>query len=163
MAQRQVLHDRTAQVATGQHDPIEAELVMGEGVHVVDVGGHVVEAVGTDIAVAEAPQVGHHHVEAGGRQRCDDAPEDPLRLGPAVHADERHTADALTHVGLPEAAPLGVVHHEASRVDVSLDGHGSDRRLPQWIPKSSAATATRSSTGSPPTSTTWSGDRSPAP
>ena len=105
VAEGEVLHHRPAEVAADQHDPVEAELVVDEGVHVADVGGDVVEAVGTDVAVAEAAQVGHDDVEAGRRQWLDHPPEDPLRLGPAVDADERHAARALAHVRLPEPAP----------------------------------------------------------
>src|SRR4051794_31114957 len=153
MAQREVLHDGAAQVATDEHDPVEAQLVVHEGVDVTNVGGDVVEAVGSDVAVAEAAQVRYDHVEAGGRQRLDHAPEDPLRLRPAVHAHERHAAGALPHVGLAEAPPGGVVHGEALRIDVGLSGHGPERTLRPWIPKSSAVTVTPWWTGSPITST----------
>ena len=68
-----------------QHDPVVAEVVVDERVEVAAVGGHVVEAVRADVAVAEAAQVGDDHLEAGGGERLDDLPEDAL-ASPASRA-----------------------------------------------------------------------------
>ena len=57
----------------------------------------VVEAVGGEVGVAEAAEVGGDHLEARGGERRDVAPPDALRLGVAVHEQERHAADALAH------------------------------------------------------------------
>src|SRR4029077_1253746 len=121
---------RPTEVAAHQHDPVQAELVVNEGVHVAYVCGHVVEAVGTDVAVAETAQVRYDDVEAGRRQWLDHPPEDPLRLGPAVDADERPPARSLAHVRLPEPAPRRVVHGEALRIDVGGGGHGPETYAP---------------------------------
>ncbi len=67
-------------------------------------GHDVVEAVGTDAAVPEAAQVRRDDFEAGLGEWSDDAPEDALRLRPAVHAHERHPAGPLVDEGLREAA-----------------------------------------------------------
>ena len=75
---------------------------MHQRVQVAAVAGDVVEAVGAELAVAEAAQVGHDHLEPGGGQRLDHLPEHPLGLRPAVHAQQRHAAHALAHVRLGE-------------------------------------------------------------
>ena len=88
-----------------------------------DVRGDVVEPVRADVAVAEAAQVGDDHVEAGGGQRLDHPPADPLRLRPAVHQQQRHAPLPGADVGLREAAAVEAVDLEPRRVDVGLGGH----------------------------------------
>ena len=68
MPQREVLHHGAAEVAADQHHLVVAEVVVHEGVEVVAVRGHVVEAVRPQLALPEAPQVRDDHLEAGGRQ-----------------------------------------------------------------------------------------------
>jgi hypothetical protein len=82
-------------------------VVVHQGVDVAGVGGDVAERVvgRTDVAVAEAPQVGHDHLEAGVEQRLEDPGEDALRLRPAVHEHDRTaTADPRVPVRLGEPA-----------------------------------------------------------
>ncbi len=62
-AEAQVLHDRTAQVATGGDARRVAEDVVDERVAVAGVRGEVVEAVGSEPRVAEAAEVRHDHLE----------------------------------------------------------------------------------------------------
>ena len=101
--QGQVLDHRAAEVAAAQHDPLVAEALGDQRVEVAAVGGDVVEPVRPDLAVAEAAEVGDDHLEAGGGQRRDHPPEDPLGLRPAVDEQQRHAPDPLAHVGLLEA------------------------------------------------------------
>ena len=60
-----------AEVATAQHDALVAEAIGDQGVQVPAVGRDVVEPVGRDLAVAEAAEVRHDDLEAGGGQRLD--------------------------------------------------------------------------------------------
>ena len=66
-----------------------AELLVHERVQVHGEGGDVVEVVGREVAVAEAAEVGHDDLEAGGGERFDVAPPDALGLGLAVDEQQR--------------------------------------------------------------------------
>ena len=102
-AQRQILHDGPTEITAAEHDSIEAEVIVHEHVKVATVCGYVVEAWG-DVAVAEPPEVGDDDVEARFGERRDDLPVDALGLRPTVDEEQRHSAHALAHVGLPEAS-----------------------------------------------------------
>ena len=99
--------------------PLVAEVVVHEGVEVAAVRGHVVEAVGADVAVAEAAQVGDDHLEAGGGERLDHPPVDALGLGPAVDAAAaaRPPMPSRTYACWNPRGGRGV-DREAARVDV---------------------------------------------
>jgi hypothetical protein len=97
-------------------------------VQVARVRGEIVEAVGREPRIAEAPQVRHDHLEAGVGERADVAPPDPLGLGPSVHQQQRVAADALAYVGeLDAIAHLGALGRE--RVG-SRRGHASSGPYP---------------------------------
>ena len=106
-----------------------------QGVEVAAVGGDVAVPVGrAGLAVAEAPQVGHDHLEAGGDERLDDPPPDALGLGPAVDEQEgAGAADPLVHVGLFEATRRRRLHREAAGVDVGVDRAHQARLKVFWI------------------------------
>src|SRR5262245_23322965 len=135
MPQRQVLDHRAAEVAAEQHDPVVTEHVVHERIQIEGVAGDVVKAVRTELAVAETSQVRHDHLEAGLGQRGDDLPEDPLGLGPAVDAHERHTAHAFPHEGLGEASGIGVLDSEPGRVDVAGGAHEAAPYAPPMTPE----------------------------
>ena len=71
---------------------------MHERVQIARVRGRVVEAVGRQVGIAEAAQIGDDHLEAGGGEGLDVALPDALRLRPAVHQEQRHAAAALAPV-----------------------------------------------------------------
>ena len=125
-AQRQILDDRAAEVAAAEHHPLVAQALGHERVEVAAVGGHVVEAVGPDLAVAEAAEVRDDDLEAGRGQRLDHAPPDPLGLRPPVDEEERHAARAFAHERLLEAPAAEAVHREPLRIDVGV-GHRAAR------------------------------------
>src|SRR4051794_12051168 len=80
------------------------------------------EAVGRDVGLAEAPQVGDDDLEAELGERLDHLPPDALALRPAVHEHERTgAAGVLVDVGLREPAAGTGVRGESVRGDV---GHG---------------------------------------
>jgi hypothetical protein len=87
-----------------------AEHVVHQRVQVARVGGEVVEPVRRQPRVAEAPQVGHDHLEAGSGQRLDVARPDALGLGPPVDEQQREAAGTGPPVGqLDPGANLGTL------------------------------------------------------
>ena len=75
-----------------------AQDVVDQRVQIARVRGGVVEAVGRQVGIAEAAQIGDDHLEAAGGERLDVALPDALRLRPAVHQEQRHAAAALAPV-----------------------------------------------------------------
>ena len=129
-AQRQVLDHAAADISSGGRAALVAEDVADERVQVARVRGEVVEAVGRESRVAEPAQVGHYHLEASLRQGPDVAPPDALRLGPAVHEQQRVAADALAYVGQLDAlANLSVLNRERAGAGAGAHArHATPRR-----------------------------------
>ena len=71
-------------------------------------------------ALAEAAQIGHDDLEAGGGKGFDHLPEHALALGPTVHAEQRHAAHPFAQERLREATRRRGVHEEAAGVDVRV-------------------------------------------
>ena len=95
-----------------------AELVVHQGMQIAAGGGDVGEAVRGHVALAEPPQIGGDDLEAGRGQRFDDPPPDAFGLGPAVHEQERHAADAFADVRLPKPSHLAPLRGEPLGVEV---------------------------------------------
>ena len=107
-----------AKVAANQHHPFMAEMIVHQRVQIAGVARHIAETVGRHVAVAEAAEVGNDHLEPCSRQWRDHLPEDALRLGPTVHADERYASHSFPDVRLLEATGCSTMHREPLRVDV---------------------------------------------
>ena len=147
----EVLDHRAAEVTADEHRPLVAEVLEERG-QVQRVGDGVTEAVGADLGLAERPQVRADDLEPGGRQRRDDPPVEALGLGPAVHEQDRHAADAFVDVGLAEPPPVEPVRDEPRRIEVrrtrvagggvGRPGNDMGRTLPVGLcPTGSAPTA----------------------
>ena len=91
-SQCEILDHRSAEIAADEHRAVVTQVIVHECVQVARVRGHVVEAVGRDVGVAEATQVRNDDLEAGVGERLDHAPPDALRLGPAVDQQQRPRA-----------------------------------------------------------------------
>ena len=123
VTQGEVVQDDAAEVAANERAPVVPEHVVDERVQVERVRGHVVEAVGREVGVAVAAQVGRDDLEAGVGQRLDVAPPDALGLRVPVNEHDRRAAHALVHVGERHAvAHFGPLERE--RVRVGSLGHG---------------------------------------
>src|SRR5208283_1552751 len=96
---------------------------MHEGAEVTAVGRHIVEAVGSEFGIPEAPQIRRNHLKGSLRERPDVPPKDSLGLRPAVDEQERQATRALVHEGLLEAARSCTFDREAVRTQVVLLRH----------------------------------------
>src|SRR5262249_19496683 len=103
-AEPEVLHHHAAQVAGRSDAGRVSEDIVYQRMEVARVRSGIVEAVGCEVRVAEAAQIGNDHLEAGGSERLDVASPDALRLRPAGHQEQRHAAAALAPVGELEKA-----------------------------------------------------------
>ena len=109
-------------VSAFSDDALVTELVVHERVEVESMRCDVVEPVGTHVAVAEAAEVGHDHLEARRGEGLDHLPEDALGLGPAVHAQQWHATQAFVDEGLAEAARRCGVDREPVGVELGRRG-----------------------------------------
>ena len=121
--QAHVVDHGPAHVAAGEEAVLVAEHVVHERVEVGGERGDVVEAVGREARFAVTAQVGRDHLEARGRERGDVAPPDALRLGVAVHEQQRRAAHAFAHVRKVHAVgQRGVMGREPSGIKIA---HGA--------------------------------------
>ena len=121
--QRVVVADDAAEVAADEHDAVVPEHVVDQRVEVEGVRGDVVVAVGGEVRVAEAAQVGSDDLEAGLGERADVAPPDPLRLRVAVHEQDRDAPGSLVHERqVHSVAHLGASYRERVRIRCRHDG-----------------------------------------
>jgi hypothetical protein len=84
VAQRQVLGDHPAEVASGDDDALQTAALGDQGVQIAAAGGAVALAVRAEARLPEPAQIGDDHVEPRGHERADHAPVEPLGLRPAV-------------------------------------------------------------------------------
>jgi hypothetical protein len=115
-AQPELGDHHRADVAGGRPAALDPELFT-ERAEVARVRGRVAKAVGGQgRTVAHAAQVGDDHVEAGLGERRDVARPDPLRLGEAVHEQQRIAALTRTPVADRESVAHRAAENRKARV-----------------------------------------------
>ena len=80
--------------------------------------GHIVEPIGTHSALTKPAQVGNDDFEPSIGKRLNHLPKDSHRLGPTVHAHQRHPTDSLAHEGLTKPSGLCGVHDKTMWIDM---------------------------------------------